>query len=636
MPNSRKLRRGHNTSQKRDILALADRVLDEVTGVLEQPATIFGPKLNIWEFVTHPDWIGEKPTGFQGVLLKYIYRLWKGIPFDDEELRVLDVLSSTWGIDLDLSDDAITSPRKIIVLNAGRRAGKSRLISWINAYGAYELIYMGNPQKEYGLVQEQPIEIWHAAASEDQARDVFVFTRNNIIKCKFFRTYYDGRKQNESELRLFTPQDLRVNAQAVLENKFRDKSLGLPKVPSPDGTILIRSIPTNAFTQRGKSIRTLIFSEFAHLQRAADNVSNEDFVENPRTDEAMWRALVPSTKDYGDDALVIVESTPLEKGGTFYKLYAMGGGIEVDTGSTIERDPNIQTFQLATWEARPSITRESLEDEFQRDNLAAEREYGAHFQNPVSAFLPPELVASIFQPGLVASLAGGPVGNVICVDTAKNSDTYVVGWGYSTEDSSNPGSMIYVIAGFMAFLPQTLEGTLQPVDPVVVSDWITKVLYPALGGHRGGVYEICYDQWNSMEAISRMQRAGMPARETTFTDVYKDAMYTEFFNRTRSSQVRCYTEEINPTDGFITRLRLELSYLRVIKRGKKTLYHAPTSGPVRTDDFADVAANIIYRLVRIVNPTRQSIHKDLQSKMPARGVPNQRVRPVKGGKIWRT
>jgi hypothetical protein len=611
--------------------SLAQSVYDEVVGLIQAPQEMLGGKLNIWEFVTRPDWLDVYPKPFQEVVLKYYYKLWKDVPFSDEAWRVIEVLDKNWGIVLDLSDQGLNRKIQVLILCVGRRGTKSRLISWINAYSIYELIHLGNPQKHYGVVQEQPIEVWHTAASGRQASDVFFYTRNNVLKAPFFKPYLDLSKHSETELRFFTPHDLVINSQRALEN--RHLRAGQHKQPSMPGTLLVRSIPTNALTQRGKSIRTLVFSELAQYERGREELTVEELIENPQTDTAMWRALVPSTKDYGEDAQIIVESTPREKGGVFYKCYGQGGGIEVDEATGFPVDPGYQTIQLATWEANPSITRDSLEAEFTVDPLNAEREFGAHFQNPISIYLPPELLAGVFDLSRVSNMQGAGHDYVIIVDPAKNSDTYAIGWGYREGDTLREESLRYIIDGLYGFFPTVVDGFKIPINPIHVIEWLVKVLYPSLGGDRGHVREICYDQWNSQDAIHRMQMLRMPAFETTFTNPYKEKIYTEFFARAAKRQVVCYTQEISPEHNFVNRLRQELSCLQVITQGRYKFFAAPKSGSITTDDFADVVANLVYRLVNLDYPTRDSRREDARRGSPPRVIHTGLTARI-GGPLW--
>jgi len=512
----------------------------------------------------------------------------------------------------------------------------STIASYFATYALYTLICRGNPQEYYGIRERHPIFVTHVAAAGHQAEAVFTLTKDNLRKAKFFTPYVDFDKNSSTELRLYTPYDAYLNSQIKAKNLLVQR--GEVKEPILAGSLYAKSITTSAATHRGDATFMLMLSEFAHFQRAhIDPTKSADQLaeENPQTDYAVDKALVPSTKDFGLDAKVIYESSPAEKGGQFYHHYCIAGGMEQEPDLREEREINYALIQLATWEARPTISKESLEAEFRTDPVGASSEYGAHFRNPSGAFISEAIINSIPQTGFPLILTNPSNWRfVIIVDAggkgkSKKADTYALGWGHADikEDERLSTYWIDGLKGWDAQIKDLGMGAIEhiPVDPNMVLRYIVDLM-EGLGG-KNFVTQICYDQWQNQMAVSMLQNAGIPAIETTFTNQYKALMYGNFFSKAEHGQVKMFGED---ADGWVERWRTEMKYLQRITSGKTTYYRHPDSGPVQHDDFADVVANLVYRLSVWYYPTKETMKQNLLKKQ---GMPIQRrttISPVRG------
>ncbi len=554
----------------------------------------------IWDFIQKVDYIGEKQT-----------------------------------YDLNVPDTENFIANNIVVHN-------STLASFFATYSSYQLICRGNPQQYYHIRDRHPIHIVHIAASGDQATDMFALTKDNIKRTSFFSPYVDFSKDSGTELRLFTPYDLFENEKIKTRNNFLP--LGAIKEKLLPGSITIQSVTTSSRTKRGKAIYMLMFSEFAHFERAKiENLKSEDqFIEeNPQTDYAMVTAMVPSVLDFSIDGKIIYESSPVEKGGEHYHQYCIAGGCEQEDFEKVIKEPGYGLLQLATWEARPGFTEEMFAPEFRKDSRAANMEYGAHFSNPSGQFIEEKLIYRIpvlnrpiirHNPGgwkFIITLDPGGKGKT------KAADTYAIGWGHYEMPFNDPEHTLYWIDGMDGWDAKIKDlggGRFEniPVDPNMVVQYVLD-LVEDLGG-RNHVLEICYDQWQNQSAISTFQSLGYPAIETTFVPQYKGLMYSNFLSKAEQNFIRMYGEDVK---GWVERWKLEMKYLQQDISSKYVYYHHPLSGPVRHDDFADVVANLVYRLILRSDPTKQSTQESLRQGVP--GVsPGRRnfVRPVKGGGLW--
>jgi len=596
------------------------------------------------QFVTSSNFLNEDPYPFQRVAIKTLYSLWPYYPPDNEEQILLNILRDKWHLNIDINR---TDPVTHFVMALGRRSTKSTLASFFATFEMYKLVCKGNPQEYYGIRDRHPIFITHVAAKGKQAESVFTLTRDNIRRVPFFRPYIDFEKDNSTELRLFSPYDVLVNDQIRLRNASVPR--GQLKENLSPGSLNIKSITTSAATNRGDATILLMLSEFAHFQRAKMEMgksSDQIVEENPQTDYAIYKALAPSVKDFGKDGKIILESSPLEKGGEFYRHYCVGGGFEQEIAKDLSGNPvplNIEegyaVLQLSTWEARPTISREDLSPEFRTDPKGAEMEYGAHFGNPSGNFISIELIRSIPIIGR-PMIKKNPNTMKFCIavdpggkSKRKTVDTYAVAWGHA-EAGKSEYETIYWIDGMQGFLPdiKDLGGGLYEqveVDPNKALSFILQ-LVKDLGGPNY-IQEIAYDQWSSQSAVSTLQHLGIPAIETTFTNSYKSEMYGNFLAKASLGQIKMYGED---EGGWINRWELEMKYLQQIISGNRVFYSHPSSGPIQHDDFADVTSNLIYRLVRLAYPKKEDIKNNKQKKQGQPMVRPAKLRPVAGPSLW--
>jgi len=446
-------------------------------------------------FVTSHKWLGEKPFPSQSLILKLLYGLWKKYPIIEEEQKLIDTLKTAWNINIDLENRDINQVIEVLILVIGRRGSKSSVVSWIASFEAYKLLCKGNPQKYYKIRERHPIHILNCASDGDQAKETFNLIKDNIKKIDFFQKYIDFDKDNETEMRLFSPYDLFLNSQIRRYNETRGK--GSMKKNLLRGSICIESVTTSAATKRGKAIIGLIFDEFAHFGRSKYRKRTLEVMEAPQTDHAMWVALTPSVKDFGKDGLIIAISSPAEKAGEFYTLYCLAGGMEQNESEKLPPNPKYLLLQLSTWQANPRFVKEDFVDDYSKDPVNASMEYGAHFAEPAASFLNPQRIDDMVVEGAPILLRGrsGQL-YIIVVDPASTSDTYAIAWGHREDRPTEK----YWIDGLKGFEPTTKrlgDGRIiiEPIDSDIVMDFLL-TLIRNLNVMGKQVMEICYDQWN--------------------------------------------------------------------------------------------------------------------------------------------
>ena len=609
---------------------MSDSFLDKFNREIHTES-VSGKELDAYAFITSEHFLNVDLRPWQSVQIKTFYNLWQKYPPTEEELQILNLLEREWQISIDTVNP--THKREMVLVD-GRRSGKSTLMSFIASYETYSLICKDDPQDYYKLMTRDPIYILHIAVSGDQASDMFQFTKNRLRSCKFFEPYFDWTKYNESEMRIFTPYDLRQNDIIKAENA--KKKRGEPKQALLEGSIIIKSITTKASTSRGKGTKVLIFSEFGHFDRPKfDSIFKDNAIsdETQQTDYAMWKALTPSVYDFKEDGKILYESSPRERGGQFYQLYCDAGGKEQEHPEQASKPSYLALMQLATWEANESIPYEALADKFRQDPVGSNMEYGAHFGNPSGSFITEAVINSIPQPGVMILRKNDNLNNrfVISVDPGgqakkKISDTYVVSWGHYAI-----GSDIFWVDGLQGWDEQHIpDGMGHFQKKLVDSDEVIAFIIDLANDlGRNFLMEIVYDQFNSAQAISTLQKVGLPALETFFTNQYKAEMYGNFLNLANQGKVKSYSTD---TNGYIDRWKTELKYLQRYISAGTVYYSHPTSGPCIHDDYADACSNLIYRLSMLYSPTRQSLQDRVRHNL-APTVRPKSITPVKAGKI---
>jgi len=603
---------------------------EELAVRYDQEHQLYTP--NAIEFVTGTDYFNEDPTPFHRVCLKTLYSLWGEFPPDTEEEELLHILHNNWSIDIPV----VNCPRvNTLILPVGRRGKKSSFSVYVAGYEAYKLICKFNPQRYYGIRERHSIHIVHCAASGNQASEIFGLARDAIKRSLAFRSYVDFDKDNESELRLFTPYDRMINDQVDLRNSQVPR--GKPKEPRLPGTVYIESITTSSRTSRGGAIIALLMTEMAYMQRAKRTAQGEILTDNSQSDYAVYTSLKPSTKDFGSDFIMVLESSAKEKGGEFYHQYCLAGGPEQDD-RPVHSVPGAQVIQLATWEASPNITEESLYVEKLSDPIGYECEYGAHFGNPGAQAISEVAVVNAIVPGRVLSrVNAGRQTFEIAVDPggkakSKLGDTYAICWSHRV--TTPDGRKKYIIDGLHGFretIEQSHDGQAI-IKAVNVREVMTFILdlVRDLGG-RNWIDEIVYDQFESSEPIALLQSLGIPAIETTFTNTYKSQMYGAFLGLLQQGSVEFYEAD---NDNWMGMFRQEMKYLQRKTSGGLTYYTHPSSGPVQNDDFPDVVANCVYRMHLMDNMTvenRKEIMRGRHSPVTLQTITRPQLAPTAWG-----
>ncbi|MBE3584846.1 MAG: hypothetical protein IMW94_01490 [Thermoanaerobacter sp.] len=424
-------------------------------------------------------------------------------------------------------------PVHLLLIVAGRGSGKTTLESIISAYETYELLRLGKPQRHFGFMPSAAIHIQNVATDEKQSLLLF--------------NEYKALLEN-------SPWFKKIDYQPL------EREVRFP------GRIIAESLHSNSRSTRGRNTRLALFDEFAFTLKTAGAASGK----------SLWSALTGSVKtrfiNRGHRGLIVVVSSPGEEDGMFWELY-----------DAAPSSPGTAMFQLATWEMIPGLTKDDYAADYAADPVEADREYGAQFVAQNQAFLPPEAVDQLFT-GTERHQGQPGYRYVLHLDPGIKRNAYAAAIAHM---ESRGGRIVVVVDKLMAWVGDRSC----PVDIDQVERWV-------LAQHAlFNFARITFDQFNSAQTILHLQKAGLPAVETTFTASYNYTIYSNLLTLVLNRQLELYDYE--PPAAHYPGLRAQLKALRRIQRGRTYQVSAPTSGRVQEDDLADAVAAAAYQAMLV-------------------------------------
>ena len=138
---------------------------------------------------------------------------------------------------------------------------------------------------------------------------------------------------------------------------------------SPSGSpTALRAFPCSSRGARGWPISCLVLDEAAHMLDSTDG---------PQVADRVYSALVPATAQFGDDARIIVASSPYGPDNLFARLHT-----EVAEGKL----PGA-AYRRSTAQMNPTIPADFLQTEAARDPISFRAEYMAEFVSAGDAFI---------------------------------------------------------------------------------------------------------------------------------------------------------------------------------------------------------------------------------------------------------
>lgn len=491
-----------------------------------------------------------------------------------------------------------------IQLVGGRRSSKGFVTACALAFKMHKLQMLDDLHDHYNLPAGKEIEFSIVAASLDQAiarqfadAEDAVLANAALVKQRLI-----GRS---------LAQTLSVNTPADIRRINRLRSNGV-KLDKDLASLMIRAHGTNSKTIRGAASMMFIFDEMAHLIGGESRMS----------DEELWKAAIPSVRQFRKDALIFANSSPYTKTGQFFELYNQAILLDPpEDGTPVHPDyfmiqyPSWELYrdwekfdmpmpQMLTPDEDPQLAREEKADP---DSFKVE--YRAQFAEVENAFLRPEMVDRMFDPAnnehILKYVPKPTAGGIAYLRYKGHGDPAATGpanFGIAighVEEIVNPDTGFtepHVVFDLVdAFYPEDFkDGTI---------DWLQVVpeISRLINAYRP--YEFTFDQFDSRMAIQQLtndlQKLGI--QET----IVHEVTATQMVNRQRALNFRAAlnlnrvhaphpdTYSVLSTHNSIELARNELKFL-VDKNGK---VDHQTIGPVKTKDIADCIMEVTDALI---------------------------------------
>lgn len=179
--------------------------------------------------------------------------------------------------------------------------------------------------------------------------------------------------------------------------------------------VIILALPCSARAGRGYTCSTLILDELAHFIDSDGNASGG----------AVFEALTPTTATFGDQARIVITTTPLSKTGIVFDLYdrIKAGDLE-----------DFYLTQTDTRSMNPKVSERFIKNKYKLDPESAATEYGAEFRDPLENFFSTEAIEACIDPGLARVEEARPgVDYVMAIDPATMKDRYAFLVGHKVQ-----------------------------------------------------------------------------------------------------------------------------------------------------------------------------------------------------------
>ncbi len=134
------------------------------------------------------------------------------------------------------------------------------------------------------------------------------------------------------------------------------------------GGVTIEVVTRSYRSVRGRSVCVAVLDELAFWR--------DDDSANP--DSEVLNAVRASMATFGSDAMVIAGSSPYARRGVLWDAFRRWHGKD---------DARNVVWQAATRVMNPTISQEFIDEEYERDPVSADAEYGANFRSDIAAFV---------------------------------------------------------------------------------------------------------------------------------------------------------------------------------------------------------------------------------------------------------
>jgi hypothetical protein len=282
------------------------------------------------------------------------------------------------------------------------------------------------------------------------------------------------------------------------------------------GDMAFAAFPCTSRGARGWPIHTLLLDEAAWF--VADE--NESF----QTGEQVWRALAPATAQFGDEARIIVSSTPSAPEGFFADMHGKVARGEFE---------DAVAHQATSAESNPMLDPAFLEEERRRDPDGFELEYMARFVGGGRLFLDEaDVTAAIVDRAEIPPEDG--TGWVCGLDPSFSSDPF--GLAVVGRDKENPNRLV---VGFARAWRPARRKPRSLEEQRAVEDAVLAEVAEVCARYGGRAVT---DQYKAAGVVDRLRRLGVSTRLEAMNENSKTAAYRELRARLVARELELYPE----------------------------------------------------------------------------------------------
>lgn len=490
-----------------------------------------------------------------------------------------------------------------ILLVMGRRAGKGYVSALAMAYVLWRYMAKGDPQDFYGVDRDKQLACFIYASKKELAMRNLWGDLANVIKSGPCFGKYISRPLGQS-ISVFAPHDF-LRMKRARERGIIDAS--------DQATFLIEPKESTMTSGRGPASFMQGYDEMAHLV-AATGAS--------RSAEEVYGAATPALDQFKKDAFIIEPSSPWQQVGQFYVNWLKTQEVD-DRGNPVY--PEMMMLQLASWEIyydwedahllplfpegfvgdlleyedveppgfrKLKVALQEYDEAMERlekanpETFAVERR--SYWQTTQDAYLNPKRVDEIFTPWRGEELVMRTTCKSLAMfykghaDPSLANANFAIAIGHKETDEN--GVLHCVFDYIHHYSPSDFEDNT--VDYIQIGNDVWNLIE----GFKPD--EFTYDQWNSAEAIQRLNRklraANFPKRVAIYE---KTATAPHNWERSENFKVAINQGWVHAPAYDLA--ALELKYLQ-LKNGKVV---KQDMGPVQTKDIADAMMEVVWTIL---------------------------------------
>jgi hypothetical protein len=493
---------------------------------------------------------------------------------------------------------------KEVLLVMGRRAGKGYVSALAMAYVLWRYMAKGDPQEYYGIARDKKMACFVFASKKGHAIENLWGDLAGVIKSAPCFTKYVSRALGES-LSVFAPNDfLRLQQQ---------RQRGIIDTADP-ATFLIQPKESTQTAGRGPAAFMQGYDEMAH-QVAATGAS--------RSAEDVYESATPALDQFKKDAFITEPSSPWQMVGKFYENWLKTQELD-ESGAPLY--PHMMMIQLASWEiyydwedahrlplfplnffgdlqeymevpppgfrqlkvAIQEYDREmELKEKANPETFAVERR--AKWQTTQDAYLNPKKVEAIFEPWNGREITMRTTAKSLSMFYKGHADPSLANANFAIsiahKEIDEHGFIHCVFDYIHHYSPSDFPNNI--IDYIQLGDDVWRLIEGFVPD------EFTYDQWNSAEAIQRMNLRKRGANFPKAVNIFeKTADAKHNWERAETFKVAINQEWVHAPEYALA--ALELKYLQ-LKNGNKVVKQE--IGPVQTKDIADTMMECVWTIL---------------------------------------